>query len=152
MSWTYCLTKLYGKLKPTNIVLAQISLVEQRLRNHHRLVSQLFASRDYAIHQGKNPTCDGAQPFVPTQGAFGPEPSAEDESPSYQDSPTIPAPIHYASKAGPPQPVNEDSNDRTLSEDATVGNPTQRGDSGHVDGTRPEFRLHTSDFIQNLSE
>ncbi|CAG8900093.1 unnamed protein product [Penicillium nalgiovense] len=146
------LQELSNARKVIGEVLAQISLVEQRLRNHHRLVSQLFASGDYAIHQGKNPTCDGAQPFVPTQGVFDPEPTAEDGSPSYQDSPTIPAPIHYASKAGSPEPVNEDSNDRTLLEDATVGNPTQRGDSGHVDGTRPEFRLHTSDFIQNLSE
>ena len=142
----------YGKLKPINIVLAQISLVEQRLRNHHGLVSQLSESRDHATHQGKTSTCDLAQPSVQTQGAFGPEYLAEDESPSYQDSPTIPAPIHYARKAGSPQLVNEDPDDQAPSEDATVGNPTPHDDFGHVDGTRPESRLHTSDFIQNLSE
>ncbi|OGE46671.1 hypothetical protein PENARI_c143G07010 [Penicillium arizonense] len=146
------LQELSNARKVIDEVLAQISIVEQRLRNHHGLVTQLFESRDHATHQGKNSTCDGAQPFVPTQGAFSPEPLAEDESPSYQDSPTIPAPIHYASKAGSAQPVNEDPNDQTPSEDATVGNPTQRDDFGHVDDTRPESRLHTSDFIQNLSE
>ena len=143
---------LYGKLKPINIVLAQISLVEQRLRTHRSLVSQLSQSRDHATHQGKDFACGGAQPFVPTQRAFGPEPVADDESPRYQDSPIIPAPIHHASNAGSAQPVNEDPIDHTVSEDAIVGNSTQRDDLWSVNVARPEVRLHTADFIQSLSE
>ncbi|KAJ6034187.1 hypothetical protein N7499_003208 [Penicillium canescens] len=150
------LQELSSARKVIDEVLAQILLVEQRLRNHRGLVSQIFESRDHAIHRGKISICDGAQPFaqpfVPTQGAFGPGPLAEGDSIRYRDSPTIPVPIHYASKAGSAQPVNEDPNDQAPLEDATVRNPTQHDDFGHADGTRPESRLHTSDFIQNLSE
>jgi hypothetical protein len=115
-------------------------------------VSRLCESGDQATHQAGGSTLEGGQSFVPTQGASGPEPLAEDESPSYQDSPTIPAPIHYASKAGSAQPVNEDPNDQTLSDDAIVGNSSERDDLCPAIDARAEFRLHTSDFIQSLSE
>ncbi|KAJ5558939.1 hypothetical protein N7535_009188 [Penicillium sp. DV-2018c] len=110
-------------------------------------VSQLSESSDHATHQGKPPTREGT---VSTQEAFGPESLAEYESPGHQDSPTIPAPIHYARKAGSPQQVNKDPNGQAPSEDVTVVSP-QHDEFAHADGTR-QSRLHTSDFIQNLSE
>ncbi|KAJ5300092.1 hypothetical protein N7508_007335 [Penicillium antarcticum] len=134
-------------------VLGQISLVEQRLQNHHDLVSQLSGSRDHSTHQnGDCSTLDGAQLSVPNQGALGSAPFAEEESSIHQDSPSIPTPIYYASETRSAQPVHEDPNDRTLSEDAIAGDSTRCHDLRPATGARPESRLHTCDFIQGLSE
>lgn len=129
-----------------------ISLVEQRLRNHHMLVSRLSESGDHATHQEGVSTFDGAQPFVPVQASLGPEPLAEDESPSHLDPPSIHTPIHYASNVGSAQPVHKDANDQTLSKDAIVNVATQRDESWPSNDARPEGRLHNADFIQSLSE
>lgn len=106
---------LYGKLKPINIVLGQIPLVEQRLRNYHDLVSRLSDSRVRSTHQGGDSTLDGAQSSVPTPGALGSGPLAEDESSSHQDLPSIPTHIDYASEARLAQPIYEDPNGQTIS-------------------------------------
>ncbi|CAG7949988.1 unnamed protein product [Penicillium salamii] len=146
------LQELVDARKLIGDVLEQISLFEQRLRNHHGLVSLLSEKTDQVAHQARNSNFDSAQPSIPTQGSFGSRPSAEDGSSSHQDSPSIPTPIYYASQTRSAQPVEQDPNDQTPSDDAIAGDSTRRDDLRPATGPRPEFRLHTCDFIQILSE
>lgn len=134
------------------IVSKQISLAEQRLRNHHYLVSRLSENKDQAAHQEGGSTFDDTQSFVPFPAALSPEALAEDKSPSHRDPPTIPTPTQYASKFGSAQSVPEATNDQTLSEDAVVDDSIERDESWPSSDARAGFRLHKADFIQNLSK
>jgi hypothetical protein len=120
--------------------LEQISLVARSLRNHRDLISQLSEDKQHANHRGGALSFDGVQSFVPNENFFSPVASAEYESSGYRDSPSNTTTIQHGSNARSGQPVNEELSDPALPEGATENN------------ARPGFRLHTSDFIQSLSE
>ncbi|CAG8879423.1 unnamed protein product [Penicillium salamii] len=113
---------LYRKLRPSNVVLEQISLVARSLRNHRDLISRLSENKQHANHGG------GALSFD------------KYESSGYRNSPSNTTTVQHASNARSGQTVNEELNDPALPE----------GDSENT--ARPGFRLHTSDFIQSLSD
>jgi hypothetical protein len=143
---------MYRKLKPINVALEQISLVEQHLRNHQELVSQLSENKHHANNRGGALPLDSAQYALPNQGAFGPVASTEHESSSYQDSSSAYTTVQHAINDRSVQPVNEELNDPALPEVAIARNDLQRAGSCPESDARPEARLHASDFIQNLSE
>lgn len=131
---------LYRKLRPSNVVLEQISLVARSLRNHRDLISRLSENKQHANHGGGALSFDSAQFSVPNENLFSPVASAEYESSGYRNSPSNTTTVQHASNARSGQTVNEELNDPALPE----------GDSENT--ARPGFRLHTSDFIQSLSE
>ncbi|CAG8217668.1 unnamed protein product [Penicillium salamii] len=131
---------LYRKLRPSNVVLEQISLVARSLRNHRDLISRLSENKQHANHGGGALSFDGAQFSVPNDNFLSPVASAEYESSGYRDSPSNTTIIQHASNARSGQTANEELNDPALPE----------GDSEN--NARPGFRLHTSDFIQSLSD
>jgi hypothetical protein len=143
---------LYWKLKLMSIVLEQISLVEQCLRNHHDLVSQLPENQHHTIPKAINPPFDSAHSSVTTQGVSDPNASTEDESSGCRNSPSALTTIRYARDGGLAQPVNIDLNEPALPAVAIVRNNSQRDGLQPGNDARPECRLHTSDFIQSLSE
>ncbi|KAJ5575597.1 hypothetical protein N7535_002523 [Penicillium sp. DV-2018c] len=143
------LQELVNSRKVIDEILGQISLVEQRLRTHHSLVSQLVQNRDHAIQQGKDLACDDPRSSVPTQQAFSPELLAE-HSPHHQDSPITPAPIMPKTRS--PQSVDEDFNDHNVSEDVIEEISPPRDDSQPVNGAGSMSRLHKNEFIHNLNE
>lgn len=145
-----CVT-LYRKLRPTNVVLEQISLIARHLRNHRDLVSQLFENGHHVSHQGPLPF-DGTQSSIPVEGAFGPVASAEHESSGCRDSPSTPTTIQHTSNDLSSQPVNKELNDPALPEGTIARNNLQPDGSWLRKNARPGFRLHTSDFIRSLSE
>jgi hypothetical protein len=149
--WNFCPVVLYRKLEPINVVLEQISLVEQHLRNHQDLVSQLSGNKDHVNNRGALPL-DGAQSALPNQGGFGPVSSTEQESSGYQDSSSPYLTVQNASNDRSVQPVNEELNDSAPPEVAIARDDLQRADSCPESDARPEPRLHASDFIQDLSE
>jgi hypothetical protein len=142
----------YRKLKPINVVLEQISLVEHHLRNHQDLVSQLSGNKDHVNNRGGALPLDGAQYALPNQGAFGPVSSTEQESSGYQDSSSAYTTVQHANNDRSVQPVNEELNDSAPLEVAIARNDLQRAGSCPESDARPEPRLHASDFIQDLSE
>jgi hypothetical protein len=143
---------LYRKLKPINVVLEQISLVEQHLRNHQDLVSQLSENEHHVNNRGGALPLDGAQYTLPNQGAFGPVSSTEQESSGYQDSSSAYTTVQHASNDRSVQPANEELNDSAPPEVAIARNDLQRAGSCSGSDARPGPRLHASDFIQDLSE
>lgn len=142
----------YRKLKPINVVLEQISLVEQHLRTHQDLVSQLSGNKDHVNNRGGALPLDGAQYALPNQGAFGLVSSTEQESSGYQDSSSAYTTVQHASNDRSVQTVNEELNDSAPPEVAIARNDLQRAGSCTESDARPEPRLHASDFIQGLSE
>jgi len=132
--------------------LEQISLVARRLRNHRDLISRLSENTQHANHRGGALPFDSAQSSVPNEGAFSPVASAEQESSGYRDSPSTPMIIQHASNDRSGQPVNEELDDPALPEGAIARNNLQEDGSWPENDARPGFRLHTSDFIQSLSE
>lgn len=131
---------LYRKLRPSNVVLEQISLVARSLRNHRDLISQLSENKQHANHGGRALSFDGAQSSVPNENFFSPVASAEYESSGYRDSPSNTTTIQHTSNARSGETANEELNDPALPESDIENN------------ARPGFRLHASDFIQSLSE
>ncbi|CAG7997199.1 unnamed protein product [Penicillium salamii] len=137
---------------PTNVVLEQISLVARHLRNHRDLITRLFEDKHHANHRGEALPLDDASFSFSNGGSIDPVASAEHESSGYRYSPYTPTAIGYASNDRSSQPVDQELSDPALSEGAFAGNNTQRDGSGPEKDARPGFRLHTSDFIQCLSE
>ncbi|CAG8127607.1 unnamed protein product [Penicillium nalgiovense] len=133
-------------------VLEQISLVEQHLRNHQELVSQLPGNKDHVNNRGGALPLDGAQCDLPNQGAFGPVSSTEQQSSGYQGSSSAYTTVQHASNDRSDQPVNEELNDSAPPKVAIARDDLQRAGSCPESDARPEPRLHASDFIQNLSE
>ncbi|OQE68393.1 hypothetical protein PENNAL_c0154G07346 [Penicillium nalgiovense] len=133
-------------------VLEQISLVEQHLRTHQDLVSQLSGNKDHVNNRGGALPLDGAQYALPNQGAFGLVSSTEQESSGYQDSSSAYTTVQHASNDRSVQTVNEELNDSAPPEVAIARNDLQRAGSCTESDARPEPRLHASDFIQGLSE
>ena len=142
----------YRKLKPINVVLEQVSLVEQHLRDHQNLVSQLSRNKDHVNNRGGALPLAGAQCALPNQGAFGPVSSTEQESSGYQDSSSAYTTVQHASNDRSVQPVNEELNDSAPPEVTIARNDLQRAGSCPESDARPEPRLHASDFTQVLSE
>lgn len=70
---------LFWKLKLMNI-LEQISLVEQCLRKHHDLVSQLSENQHHTMPKAIDLPFDGAHSSVTTQDVSDANASTEDES------------------------------------------------------------------------
>lgn len=130
----------------------QISLVRRHLRNHRDLISRLSEDKHHANPRGEALPLDDASFSFSNGGSFDPVASAEYESSGYRYSPYTPTAIGYASNDRSSQPVDQDLNDPALSEGAFAGNSTQLDGSGPEKDARPGFRLHTSDFIQCLSE
>ncbi|CAG8243845.1 unnamed protein product [Penicillium nalgiovense] len=130
----------------------QISLVEQHLRTHQDLVSQLSGNKDHVNNRGGALPLDGAQSALPNQGGFGLVSSTEQESSGYQDSSSPYTTVQHASNDRSVQTVNEELNDSAPPEVAIARNDLQRAGSCTESDARPEPRLHASDFIQGLSE
>ncbi|KAI3093931.1 hypothetical protein CBS147333_10054 [Penicillium roqueforti] len=146
------LQELVDARKTIGEVLEQISLVARSLRNHRDLISRLSENKHQANHRGETLPFEGAPSSVPNEVFFGPVASAEHEGSGYRDSPYTPPTIQHASNDRLGQPVNEELNDPALLEGAIARNSLQRNDSWPENDVRPGFRLHTSDFIQSLSE
>ncbi|KAF3011296.1 hypothetical protein E8E15_002738 [Penicillium rubens] len=146
------LQELVDAWRVVSEVLEQISLVEQHLRNHQDLVSQLSENKHHVNNRGGALHLDGAQNALPNQGAFGPVASTEDESSGYQDSSSAYTTVQHASNDRSVQAVNEELNDAALPEVAIARNDLQRAVACLESDARPGPRLHASDFIQNLSE
>lgn len=138
-------------LRPTNVVLTQISLVAGRLRNHRDLIFRLSENEHHANHQGRA-LPDYDQSSVPKEGVIGPVGSTELESSGHRDSPPTPTTIQRATNDRLGQPVNEELNDPALPEGAIARNNLQRDSSWPENDARPDPRLHASDFIQSLRE
>ncbi|CAG8221704.1 unnamed protein product [Penicillium nalgiovense] len=145
------LQELVGARRVISEVLEQIPLVEQHLRHHQALVSQLSGNKDHVNNRGALPL-DGTQYALPNQGAFCPVSSTEPESTGYQDSPSAHTTVQHASNDRSVQPVNKELNDSALPEITIARNHLQRAGSCPESDAMPETRLHASDFIQNLSE
>ncbi|KAJ6163830.1 hypothetical protein N7497_003809 [Penicillium chrysogenum] len=146
------LQELVDARRVVSEVLEQISLVEQHLRNHQDLVSQLSENKHHVNNRGGALPLDSAQYALPSQGAFGPVASTEHESSGYQDSSSAYTTVQHASNDRSVQAVNEELNDAALPEVAIARNDLQRAGSCPESDARPALRLHASDFIQNLSE
>ncbi|CRL30902.1 uncharacterized protein N7506_003878 [Penicillium brevicompactum] len=146
------LQELIDAQKTIGEVLEQISLVRRHLRNHRDLISRLSEDKHHANPRGEALPLDDASFSFSNGGSFDPVASAEYESSGYRYSPYTPTAIGYASNDRSSQPVDQDLNDPALSEGAFAGNSTQLDGSGPEKDARPGFRLHTSDFIQCLSE
>ncbi|KAJ5202937.1 hypothetical protein N7449_005016 [Penicillium cf. viridicatum] len=104
----------------------QISLVARLLRNHRDLICLLSENKQHANHREEALSFKGAQPSVPKEDFSSPIASPEHKDSGYRDSPYTPTTIQYA------------RNNRS-------GQPPENN-------ARPGIRLHTSDFIQSLSE
>jgi hypothetical protein len=143
---------LYLNLKLRNIVLEQISLVEQCLRNHHDLVSQLSENQNHITPKAIDLPFDGAHSSLTTQGVSDAHASTEDENLGGRDSPFAPTTIRYGRNEGLAQPVDIEPNEPALPVVAIVRNNSQRDGLQPGRDTRSGCRLHASDFIQSLSE
>jgi hypothetical protein len=136
---------------PTNVVLEQISLVARHLRNHRNLISRLSEERHHVNHRGALPF-DSAQSAVPVEGALGPIALAEHESSGHRDSPPTITILRYRSSDQTAHSTIEEPHGPgllggTLAEkDLQCDSPPPNEDA--IQGSR----LHTSDFIQSLSE
>jgi hypothetical protein len=85
---------LFRKLM--DIVLDQISLVEQCPRNHHDLVSQLSENQHHTIPKAIDLPFDGTHSSVIDQGVSDPNASIEYESSGCRNSPSALTTICYA--------------------------------------------------------
>ncbi|CAG8052263.1 unnamed protein product [Penicillium nalgiovense] len=139
-------------LKLLRSVLEQISLAEQHLRNHQDLVSALPENKHHANNRGGALPLDGVQYALPNQGAFGPVSSTGQESSGYQDSSSAYTTVQHASNDRSALTANDELNDSALPEVAIARNDLQRAGSCPESDARPGPRLHTSDFIRNLSD
>ncbi|CAG7947987.1 unnamed protein product [Penicillium salamii] len=142
--------ELLDARKMINEVLGQISLVEQHLHDHYILVSRLSKTKhDFTQHEGLH--YKGVESSIPTEGVFEPGASPEDESSGHRDSTSAPMAICHVSHDQSAQQVNGEVNDPSAPEDLATRNNQQDVPCPGND-VRPGFRLHTSDFVQSLSE
>lgn len=142
---------LYRKLKSINVVLEQVSVVEQHLHDHHILVSRLSETKHHAIQQGGQ-LLDVVESSVLIEGVFGPGASAESENSVRRDSTSAPTTTRLVSNDQTVQPVNGELDDPAVPEDSAARNNLHRDVSWPENNASPGSRLHTSDFVQNLSE
>ncbi|KAJ5264974.1 hypothetical protein N7505_007767, partial [Penicillium chrysogenum] len=146
--------ELVDTRKTISEVLEQISLVEQCLRNHRNLVSQLSGNKHPAVSRGWDLPFNSTGSSVSTHGVYSPHASAEDESSGYRP-PSAHMTMHHASDErddGLTEQINRELNDPAIPCVTTPGNSPQRDGLQPRNGTQPRPRLHTSNFIQSLSE
>lgn len=128
-------------------------LVEQHLQTHHDLVTQLYKDRDRATHQEEHLDHESVHIHLPHQGGLNAR-ASRDETSGHQDASSTPANIELPTSDQTAQAITADPHDPTLSEVAI----SQNGIHIHQDGFqqvnhgKETTRLHTSDFIQTLSE
>ncbi|OGE49401.1 hypothetical protein PENARI_c021G00989 [Penicillium arizonense] len=146
------LHELADSRKTISEVLEQISLVEQCLRNHHDLVSQLSENQNHIKPKAIDLPFDGAHSSLTTQGVSDAHASTEDENLGGRDSPFAPTTIRYGRNEGLAQPVDIEPNEPALPVVAIVRNNSQRDGLQPGRDTRSGCRLHASDFIQSLSD
>lgn len=135
---------LFRKLM--DIVLDQISLVEQCPRNHHDLVSQLSENQHHTIPKAIDLPFDGTHSSVINQGVSDPNASIEYESSGCRNSPSALTTICYARDDGLAQPVNIELNEPALLVVTIVRNNSQRDGFNLGTDVRLGCRLQSSDF------
>ncbi|OQE65470.1 hypothetical protein PENNAL_c0205G02379 [Penicillium nalgiovense] len=146
------LQELVDARKTIGEVVELISLVARRLRNHRDLISRLSEDKHHANHRGGALPFEDTQSSVPNEDVFGPVASAEHESSGHRDSQSSITILRYRSNDQTSHPTIEEPHGPGLSGSALAEKDLQCDGPRSNEGAIQGVRLHTSDFIQSLSE
>ncbi|CEJ62731.1 hypothetical protein PMG11_11222 [Penicillium brasilianum] len=134
-------------------VLENMSVVTQRLTNHHDIVAQLFRDQPHTAPQEEALEIGGVRTNPPDEAAPDSRASnvriSREDTLSDQDPPPTRGDIHYSNSDQATLPIIKELHEKGQAGASVSGNNRQ-----HENPETPSqgSRLHLSDFIQSLSD